>query len=305
MPTTLRVIRRFAQRPFGRSLFRRLPAIALLAAIGPGLVSGFADNDAGGITTYSSAILAHPDWGKAATYAVVPHFKIGAAYLLAVVGTIGTTITPWGQAFIQSYSADKRLTVDDLVASRIDITAGTLITNVVAGFIVIACAATLFANGESNIPDAATAAKALGPLAGRGATALFAFGLLAASLIGLGTVPLTSAYAASEAFGFERGLDWGWREAPVFYGMLAFFIGFSALFIVIPGLPLIQVLFLSQVFDGMLLPIILVFVMIMSADRRMLGSLVSGRVLQVHGWLVVVSTSALSIALVVTTIAAR
>ncbi|HEY5277999.1 MAG TPA: divalent metal cation transporter, partial [Coriobacteriia bacterium] len=107
------------------------------------------------------------------------------------------------------------------------------------------------------------------------AEALFAFGLLAASLLGLGTVPLTSTYAACEAFGWEAGLDDCWGEAPASYGLLAFFVGFAALFVLIPGLPLITVIFLSQVFDGLLLPIILVFVMLLARDRNLMGELVS------------------------------
>jgi Mn2+/Fe2+ NRAMP family transporter len=410
-----------------RVLGLRLPRIAFLAALGPGLVSGFADNDAGGITTYSvvgaqfgydlmwvllasmialgitqevgarlglatgqglggllrerfgvrwsafaiftllvanlgdtvaefagigaalslfgvpvpisaavaaiaavlllsrgsfariqyaflamgvgvavayaiSAVLAHPDWGRAATSLVVPHGSLTSAYLLAVLGTVGTTITPWGQAFIQSYSADKNLRPSDLTGSRIDITAGALVTNLVAGFIVVACAATLFAHGLRNIPDAATAARALEPFAGPAATLLFAGGLLAASLLGLGTVPLTSTYAASEAFGWERGLHWRWREAPVFYGLLAFFVGFAAVFVVFPGLPLIQVMFLSQVLDGLLLPIVLVFVMLMSRDRQLLGRLTSGPVLQALGWAIIVLVSVLSLSLVATAV---
>ena len=189
----------------------------------------------------------------------------------------------------------------DLWAARIDVTFGALVTNSVAGLIVVACAATLWANGQRNITNAADAAVALGPLAGRFSTVLFAAGLLAASLLGLATVPLTSAYSACEAFGFERGLHWRWRQAPVFYGLLTFFVGSSALFIVIPGL-LISVLFLSQVFDGLLLPIILVFVMLLTRDRTILGDLTSGRVLQSLGWLVTALISLLSVALVVSTI---
>jgi NRAMP (natural resistance-associated macrophage protein)-like metal ion transporter len=245
-----------------------------------------------------SAVLARPDWGRAATSLVIPHGSLSTAYLLAVLGTVGTTITPWGQAFIQSYTADKNLRASDLTSSRIDITAGALVTNLVAGFIVVACAATLFAHGLTNIPDAATAARALEPFAGPTATVLFAGGLLAASLIGLGTVPLTSTYTASEAFGWERGLHWRWREAPVFYGLLAFFVGFAAVFVVFPGLPLIQVMFLSQVLDGLLLPIVLVFVMLMSRDRQLLGRLTSGRVLQLLGWVIIFLVSLLSLSLV-------
>jgi Mn2+/Fe2+ NRAMP family transporter len=250
----------------------------------------------------ASAVLAQPDWGEAARNLVVPHVTLTAAYLLAVVGTVGTTITPWGQAFIQSYSADKRLGPEDLRASRLDVGLGATLTNVVAAFIIIAAAATLYAHGLTNIPDAAAAAKALGPLAGHAAEVIFALGLLAASFLGLGTVPLTSAYATTEALGLERGLDFRIRDAPAFYGLLAFFVGVAAIFVLIPGLPLIQVMFLSQVFDGALLPVILVFVMLLARHTDLLGPLRSGRVLLAVGWLIAALVSVLSLILVATLI---
>jgi len=245
-----------------------------------------------------SAVLAHPDWSLAARSLVLPGISFDAAYLLAVVGTVGTTITPWGQAFIQSYAADKGLRRQDVGAARLDVTLGALLTNVVAAFIVVACAATLWAHGQTDITTAADAAIALGPLAGHSATVLFAAGLLAASLLGLATVPLTSAYSACEALGFERGLRWRWREAPAFYGLITFFVASSALFVVVPGLPLVSVMFLSQVFDGLLLPIVLVFVMLLSRDRALLGELASGRVLNGIGWLVTGAIGLLSLGLV-------
>ena len=247
-----------------------------------------------------SAILARPDWGQAAVALVVPHLSPSSAYWLAVIGTVGTTITPWGQAFIQSYVVDKGLRPEHLAGERLDVGLGTFITNLVAGFIVVACAAALWAHGDTNIPDAAAAARALGPLAGSSATLLFAVGLLAASLLGLATVPLTSAYAACEAFGWERGVDWRWREAPAFYTLLAFFIGVAALFLLLPGLPLIQVMFLSQVLNGLLLPFILFFVMRLAGDRELLGDLASRRWLLVVGWAVTSLMALLSVVFVVT-----
>ena len=270
-----------------RANFRRIQFVFLTVGIGTSLAYAI------------SAFLAHPQWGTALTFTVVPHGTLTGLYLVAVMGTVGTTITPWGQAFIQSYAADKHLGPPDLPASRLDVGAGAFLTNLVAGFIVIACAATLWAHGQTAITTAADAAKALGPLAGRFAELLFALGLLTASLLGLGTVPLTSAYAVTEAFGWESGLDRGWRQAPAFYGLLALFIAFSALFVLIPRLPLIGVMYLSQVFDGLLLPIILVFVMLMSRDRRLLGRLRSNLVLYVAGWAVTALISLLSVSLVV------
>ena len=249
-----------------------------------------------------SAFLAEPDWPLAARSLVIPNLSTSPIYWLAVVGTVGTTITPWGQAFIQSYVADKGLRPDDLPASRLDVFAGALLTNLIAGFIVVACAATLFKAGVP-ITSAADAARALEPFAGPGATLLFAGGLLGASFLGLGVVPMTSAYTTCEAFGWETGVNWNWREAPAFYGLLAFFIGFAALFVMIPGLPLIQVMFLAQVLNALLLPFILVFVMLLARDREIMGSLASGRLLGTIGWLATAVLILLSLVLLFSALA--
>ena len=249
-----------------------------------------------------SASLSAPDWTAALAALTGPQLSSSPAYWLAVVGTVGTTITPWGQAFIQSYVADKRLRAEDLPASRIDVFLGALLTNVIAAFILIACAATLWSHGLTDITNAADAAKALAPLAGASASVLFGVGLLGASFLGLGVVPLTSAYSTCEAFGWETGVDWNWREAPAFYSLLAFFIGFAALFVMIPGLPLIQVMFTAQVVNALLLPFILVFVMLIAADRATLGSLASGRLLLVIGWTSTLLLVGLSLILLVTSV---
>ena len=278
-----------------------LAVVALLARVNYGRVQiVFVAIGVGVALAYAvSAALARPDWGRTAVYLVVPHGAWSGAYLLAAVGTVGTTITPWGQSFIQSYVVDKGLGPSDLGASRLDISLGAFLTNLVAAFIVVASAATLWAHGQTTISTAADAARALGPLVGRYAEVLFAVGLFAASFLGLGTVPLTSAYATCEALGLEAGLNHRWREAPAFYGLLAFFVGFATLFVLIPGLPLIGVMFLSQVLDGLLLPIILVFVFLLAGDRRLLGGLTSGRGLLLLGWLVTAVISVMSVALVV------
>ena len=143
---------------------------------------------------------------------------------------------------------------------------------------------------------------ALAPLAGPVAAVIFGVGLLGASLLGLGVVPLTSAYATCEAFGWETGVDWNWREAPAFYSLLAFFIGFAALFVMIPGLPLLQVMFLAQVLNALLLPFILVFVMLLAGDRRLLGPLASGRILLGIGWISTALLVAMSGVLVATSL---
>lgn len=249
----------------------------------------------------ASAYLAHPDWGHAASSLVAPEITWSGAYFVMLVGVVGTTITPWGQALIQSYVADKGLAARNLTPIRVDVTLGSgVLTNLIAAFIVIACAVTIFPRGGT-IADAADAARALGPLVGGSATTLFAVGLFAAALLGLATVPLSSAYFACEAFGWERGLHWRWAEAPVFYGLLTFFIGSAALFTVIPGLPLIKVMFYAQVVNGLLLPVILIFVMRLSREPR-LGALRSGPVLYGLGWAVTGLASLMSIAFVITQI---
>ncbi len=249
-----------------------------------------------------SANIAHPAWDVAFHSLIVPQLQSSPAYWLMVVGTVGTTITPWGQAFIQSYVADKGLRAEDLPASRVDVFAGALLTNVIAAFIVIAVAATLWTSGHRDISTAADAARALEPIAGAGASVLFAVGLLGASFLGLGVVPLSSAYTTCEAFGWETGVNWNWREAPAFYGLLAFFIGFAALFVMIPGLPLIQVMFSAQVLNAILLPFILVFVMLLAGDRKTLGPLASGPILLTVGWLSTALLVLLSLILVITSI---
>ena len=237
-----------------------------------------------------SAVLAHPNWGLAASSLVIPRLTTSGAYWVAVVATVGTTITPWGQAFIQSYVADKRLGPEDLVGERLDVGLGALLTNLIAGFIVVACAAAVYTAGvqvDTNSADAVTQiAGALKPLAGDGAVVLFAVGLLAASFLGLGVVPLTSAYAACEAFGWETGVDWRWREAPAFYGLMIFFVVFAALFVLVfPKNSLVQLMLTAQMVNCILLPFVLVFVMRLSADKKLMGPLVSGRFMLTIGWL--------------------
>ena len=294
------IVAEFAGTAAALSLFNVAPAIS--AALAAGVVIILLTRGSFGKVQYlfvavgicvslayfASAVMSQPDWGKAASSLLVPSGSGSAAYWLAVVATVGTTITPWGQAFIQSYCADKRLGPEDLVGERLDVGLGALLTNLIAAFIVIACASALWSHNvaiDTSNPDAvADIAKALAPLAGQGATVLFAIGLLAASFLGLGVVPLTSAYAACEAFGWETGVDWRVREAPAFYGLLIFFVVFAAFFVLIPGLPLVEVMFMAQVVNALLLPFVLVFVMLLASDKKLMGPLVSGRVLQIVGW---------------------
>jgi Mn2+/Fe2+ NRAMP family transporter len=200
----------------------------------------------------------------------VPSFQLDAGYLMTFVATVGTTITPWGQFFIQAYVVDKGITMKDFRYARLDVIVGAFITNIVAFFIIVACAATIHAQGLP-ITGAKDAALALAPLAGRFASTLFAFGLVNASLLGASILPMTSSYAICEAFGWEAGIDRPWREAPMFYGIFTFAIAMGALVALVPNLPLLLVMLISQDVNGILLPVILIFVLVVARDRSVMG----------------------------------
>ncbi len=228
-----------------------------------------------------SGVLAGPDWDLAVRSTARPEVPwTDTDYLLMFVAVVGTTITPWGQFFIQSYIVDKRLDTEDLGYARADVYLGAFFTNFVAFFIIVACAATLWSAGIRIDPATAEPghlAAALKPLAGRFASSLFAFGLLNASLLGAAILPLTTAYATSETFGWEAGIDKRFREAPIFYGILTFFIFFAAAIMLIPSLPLLRMMLLPQVLNGVLLPVVLVFVLRITNDRSFMGEYTNSR----------------------------
>ncbi len=223
-----------------------------------------------------SGLLAHPEWGKALDGFVTPSLSLTPTVLLVAVGMVGTTVTPWGQFFIQAYVVDKSLGPDDLRYERADVFIGTVMTAVVMFFIILATAATVFTRGGS-IVDAKDAAVALEPLAGRFAEMLFALGLLNASFLAAGVLPLSTSYAVCEAFGFEFGLDEGVRDAPVFYGVFAFAILFGAGVVLLPGISLVPILFLSAVVNGVLLAPILVYLYVLANDPNLMGEYRNGR----------------------------
>ncbi len=217
-----------------------------------------------------SAILAHPHWGIALKSLVVPNIHFSKAYFLTLIAVIGTTITPWGQFFIQDYVVDKKLTKEDINIERGDVFFGSFVTNFISFFIIVACAATLFVSGKS-IHDAKDAAFALQPLVGNFASFLFAFGLLNASFFGAAVVPLSTSYVVTEAFGFESGLNFNYSDAPLFYGLLAFLLGIGILLTVLPFVPLLTILFVTQAINAVLLLPILVFLYILSNDKKLLN----------------------------------
>ncbi len=227
--------------------------------------------------------LAGPDWSAAARGAVVPSLSLGRADVLVITATIGTTIAPWGLAFIQSYAVDKRLRPQDLSLERIDVVAGAVLTGVIGFFVVIACAATLHATGRS-IEDARDAAIALEPLAGAWSARLFGAGLLGAALLAVAIVPLSTAYSVAETFGTESRLDDSFREARIFYATYLGTMAVAAGIVLIPSVPLVPVLYLSQALNAILLVPLLIVLNRLSGDTKLMGEHASTPAVRVLAW---------------------
>jgi NRAMP (natural resistance-associated macrophage protein)-like metal ion transporter len=229
------------------------------------------------LATYILAgLLAHPDWQAAGRGLVVPTLPLDRDALLVTTATIGTTLAPWGLAFIQSYAVDKRLLPRQLPYARAEVVIGSVLTGVIGLFIVVACAATLHEQGRS-IDEAADAAVALEPLAGGLASLLFGAGLLGASLLAASILPLSSAYSVAEAFGSEAALDDSLAEAHLFYGTYAVVVAGAAGIVLIPHAPLVPILFLSQVLNAILLVPLMWFMVRIVRDRDVMGDHASGR----------------------------
>jgi len=225
-----------------------------------------------------AGLLAGPDWAAAAEGLVVPRLPGGSATLVAVAATVGTTLAPWGLAFIQSYAVDKRLSISQLRLERIDVVTGAVMTGVIGFFIVIACAATLHADGRS-IDTAGDAAVALEPVAGEFASLLFGAGLLGAALLAASILPLSTAYSLSEFLGYEAALDDSPREAPFFYASYVLIVGIAVVVVLSAGGALIPVLYLTQALNAILLPPLLVMMWRIGRDPAVMGDLVTGDIL--------------------------
>lgn len=252
------------------------------------------------ITYVISALFAKPPWLEVIKATLTPSFQFDAPYITLVIGVVGTTIAPWMQFYQQSAVVDKGISAKELGYTRIDTYLGAISTNVVAFFIVVACGATLFVHRIS-IGDAADAAVALAPLAGKYASTLFALGLLNGALFSVAIIPLSTAYAVCEAFGWEAGLNRRFREAPIFVGLYTGLIVASALVILVPGIPLIPVMFLSQVLNGILLPVILIFMLLLTNDEQVVGPYRNSLIFNIIAWITVAAMIVLSILLVITT----
>jgi NRAMP (natural resistance-associated macrophage protein)-like metal ion transporter len=223
-----------------------------------------------------SGLLVGPDWGAAAKGLAIPSLPLTREAVLLATATVGTTLAPWGLAFIQSYAVDKRLSVEDLRFERIDVVVGAVMTGVIGFFVVVSCAATLHASGRS-IEDAGDAAVALEPLAGKAASTLFGLGLLGAALLAASILPLSTAYSVSEAFGREAALDDRVRDAPLFYRTYAAVVLAAVAVVLVPEAPLVPILYLTQALNAVLLLPLITLMLGIARDSDLMGEHTSGR----------------------------
>ena len=248
-----------------------------------------------------SGVLARPPWGEVAKAFVTPSFQFEPGYVVIFVTIIGTTIAPWMQFYQQSSIVDKGLKITEYAYERVDVVVGSLFAVIVASFIMIACAATLHTNGV-RIESAKDAALALGPLAGRYASSLFAFGLLNASVFSAAILPLSTAYVVCEAFGWEAGVNHGWRDAPIFFTVYTALIILGAGVILLPIQSLVKTMMASQTLNGMLLPIILIVMLRLINEKRLMGRWVNGRAFNILAWIIVAVLILLTMILILVTL---
>ena len=244
-----------------------------------------------------SAFLSRPDWSAVAVGMVRPEFKLEYTFLFTFVAVIGTTISPYMQVYVQSSVVEKGVTPDDYGKTKLDVWTGTIFAILIVFFIIVSTAATLHKAGIQ-ITSAADAAHALRPLAGRYAQTLFGLGLFGASMLAAGVLPLATAYSISEALGFEKGVSRSFREAPIFLGTFTFLVAVGALIAVIPNLPLIRVLLVTQVINGLLLPVVLFAVLRLVNDRELMGDHVNGTLYNIAAWLTAIVVTILSLAFI-------
>ena len=231
-----------------------------------------------------SGFLAHPDWKAAIRDTIVPTVSRSSEYLVMVIALIGTTITPWMQFYLQASIVEKGIGKKQYGLSRLDVIFGCIITDVIAFFIVLSCAATLYSSGVHNISDAADAAAALKPLAGQWAFLLFAIGLVNASLLSAAILPLATAYNICEGLGLESGLNKRFSEARAFYWLYTLLIAFGAGVVLLPRIPLLKVILYSQVVNGVLLPFLLIFMLILVNKKELMGEYRNSKIVNAMAW---------------------
>ena len=248
-----------------------------------------------------SSFLAHPDWASALVNTVRPSFHFRAAYLYMIIGLVGTTIAPWMQFYLQSAVVEKGVKLRNFKYSRWDVIVGCIITDVVAFFIIVACAATIYSSGNREIKDAGEAALALRPLAGQAASALFAFGLVNASLFSACILPLATAYYVCEGLGLESGINKRVREAPAFYSLYTGLIVLGGLAVILLSeSKQVPIILLSQVVNGILLPFVLIFMLRLINRKDLMGEYRNNRTFNIIAWTTCIVMIALTLVLVVT-----
>lgn len=248
-----------------------------------------------------SAFLARPDWTAVAVGLVKPEFKLEHAFLFTFVAVIGTTISPYMQVYVQSSVVEKGVTAEDYSKTKTDVWVGTVFAILIVFFIIVSTAATLHKAGIQ-VSTAADAANALQPLAGRYAETLFGLGLFGASMLAAGVLPLATAYSISEALGFEKGVSRSFREAPIFLGTFTFLVAVGAAIALVPNLPLIRVLLVTQVINGLLLPVVLFAVLRLVNNRELMGSHVNGPLYNIAAWLTAIVVTVLSVLYILITL---
>ena len=250
------------------------------------------------VTYVIAAFMAKPNWNEALISTVVPHVVNDTSFVSLTIAMIGTTIAPWMMFFAQSNVVEKGVNIKDFFSQRVDVVSGTVAACLVAWFIIITTGTVLFPQGIQ-IESAADAAQALAPFAGQYATALFAIGLIAASFLAACVLPLTTSFVICEAFGWEAGVSFKWKEAPLFKSIFTFVIAFSAIVVLIPSIDLMGVMLTAQFVNGIILPVLLVFMAVISADRRIMGNYHTRIVSRVLIWVTVGIVTALTAALLV------
>lgn len=245
----------------------------------------------------ASGFMAKPEWMEVFHETVKPEFEWNLSYTVMLVGLVGTTIAPWMQFYLQSSIVEKGVTVEEYNHTRIDVVVGCILAPVIAFFIVVACAATLYKSGVT-IESAKDAALALEPLAGKYASWLFAFGLFNASIFAASVLPLSTAYSICEGMGWDAGVDRRTEEAPQFFWLYAIMIIIGAGIVLIPNFPLLQVMYFSQVGNGILLPVILVFMLQIINDKDIMGEHTNSKWLNIVTWFTVVIISVLTLVMV-------
>ena len=250
------------------------------------------------VTYVIAAFLAQPNWEETAINTIVPHFVNDQSFVSLVISMIGTTIAPWMLFFNQSNVVEKGVTTDDLFTQKVDVVSGTVAACLVAWFIIVTTGTVLYPQGIT-ISDAADAARALAPFAGEHAEALFAIGLIAASFLAACVLPLTTAFVICEAFGWEAGVSFKWKEAPLFMSIFTFVIVLSAVIVLIPNINLMAVMLTAQFVNGLVLPVLLVFMALISADKHVMGKFRNGRITRALIWLTVAIVTVLTVILLV------